>query len=391
MFITQAEAEIFNESSLKDFIAKEIPEGSYLDYKKALSDGKKDRYQEFLKDVTAFANANGGDILIGVKEPQDGLSIDEQIIGIDDGKTIAESLERVSSSSIQPRISGLKIYPIQLSNSKYVLLIHIPPSLSKPHMVDHQRSKTHSFYIRHRESIQPMTTHEIREAVLNSATAVGRAQAYMEEMEAEARDSVASQPAFIFQVMPLIKPETLLNVLDTRIIEIIERVSSKEIENIFKKDDFYYKFECNIRPYPTIKGIQGKNEIGNIRYVINFHRNGYIDVCYIIDKVRFENKMIYSLDRGAMDIFKSFLFLCGTLLRTIGFDTTYILSNKFVNALNIFLIHDNRYGYKTKTQYGRMEIIWDTQIKQPGDSFMPIANKWFEQMYHAFGKYPPEI
>ncbi len=290
MFITKAEAENMNKDSLKNFLSRKIPEGSFLDYKVAFSAGKKNKYKEFLKDVTAFANSNGGDILIGVKEPKEKLPIGEQIVGIDNGKDEAENLERVASSSIQPRVSGLKIYPIKLENDKYVLLVHIPSSLFKPHMLDYQ--KTHSFYIRHRESIQPMTQHEIREAVLNSASAEGRAKEYMRTKEAEAREYIASQPAFIFQAMPLISPETSLNVLDNSIIDIIR---GWELKNIAESENFYYKFECNNRPYPSISGVQGKNEIGNIRYCINFNRNAYIGVYYAIDKTTQLSELLYSV------------------------------------------------------------------------------------------------
>lgn len=110
-----------------------------------------------------------------------------------------------------------------------------------------------------------------------------------------------------------------------------------------------------------------------------------------MSKTSFEDALIFALDRGAEYYFKSFLLLCEKLLELVDFDSTYILSNKYINGVKTHLIHKNSYGGNSKTLYGKQEINWDTQIKQPGESFMSISDKWFEQMYHAFNQYPQQI
>jgi len=187
MHILQSSLRNFNKDALKSFLDRKIPEGHHLDYKIALSGNTKEKqYTEFLKDITAFANANGGNILIGVKEPKENLSLDDQIVGIEEGNRIAENLERVASSSIDPRISGLQTIPIPLSDGKYVILVHIPSSFGKSYMIDYNKTKTHTFYIRHRESSFPMTTFEIKQSFLSSATAEEKASIYLKRMELDA-------------------------------------------------------------------------------------------------------------------------------------------------------------------------------------------------------------
>ena len=110
MYLTTQKFLELTEASLRDFLGLKIPEGLYLDYKEALSGSSdKEAKREFLKDVTAMANAAGGHLLIGVKEPLEGLSIDSQLVGLDGGEVLAQDLERLASASVDPRIPGLSI------------------------------------------------------------------------------------------------------------------------------------------------------------------------------------------------------------------------------------------------------------------------------------------
>ena len=117
--------------SLKD---NAVPEGKTIDYKQILPGDSDSKKKEFLADVSSFANANGGDLLFGIVE-SGGIprSIDGLVItDIDQEKLRLESIIR---DGIQPRIIGIGIQPIPLSNSRVVLLIRIPKSWNSPHRV----------------------------------------------------------------------------------------------------------------------------------------------------------------------------------------------------------------------------------------------------------------
>lgn len=67
MQLTARQVIALTEESLGKFLALSIPEGLYLDYKEGLSGiSEKETKREFLKDVTAFANAAGGHLFLGV-------------------------------------------------------------------------------------------------------------------------------------------------------------------------------------------------------------------------------------------------------------------------------------------------------------------------------------
>lgn len=50
------------------FVQERWPEGKTLDYKRDNYGGKDEDKKELLKDVSSFANTQGGDILIGIDE-----------------------------------------------------------------------------------------------------------------------------------------------------------------------------------------------------------------------------------------------------------------------------------------------------------------------------------
>ena len=110
---------------LNRLIAEGIKESLTLDYKAspALGKGEKQR-DELCKDVTAFANSAGGQIVYGVEE-------DKHVpTKIDDGADPAitkEWIEQVIDSRVQQCIEGLVITPIQLAKGLgFVITIRRP-------------------------------------------------------------------------------------------------------------------------------------------------------------------------------------------------------------------------------------------------------------------------
>ena len=62
MHLSASQFRALDRDSLKSFISLKIPEGSFLDYKLAISFDTASK-KELLKDVTGFANSGGGQSL----------------------------------------------------------------------------------------------------------------------------------------------------------------------------------------------------------------------------------------------------------------------------------------------------------------------------------------
>jgi predicted HTH transcriptional regulator len=97
-------------------------EGSNLEFKL-----KTNHPEKIIKGVVAFANTNGGIMLIGVGD-------DKRIIGLKYADEDEYLLVRAIHKFCFPRIS-YTIDRIQLPDEREVLVIRVPPSLDRPHYI----------------------------------------------------------------------------------------------------------------------------------------------------------------------------------------------------------------------------------------------------------------
>jgi hypothetical protein len=379
LFFSRTEVQNLDKDSLFELMSLKMPEGSQIDYKENLSgDSKNEAYKEFLKDVTAFANAHGGVLLLGVKEPSENLSAENQIVGINDGDNLAKDLERLAANSTDPRIPGLIVQPVQITQNKYVIVVFIPASLIRPHMVSYRKHR--SFYIRHSESSVPMTTHEIRDTVLNSITTEDRARNYAIAEENEALEYIIDmKPAFLLQAMPLLPLVSPWDVLS----EAIERIVRGEgRNNKYKYDQF--SLQSSIRPTPILKGVMGRESRDNEHWVTEIHRSGFIQAIYMDIQPALDDANIFILHDGYAELFEAFCDLTESFWKETRTDIPYMFRLKYFNAEQTkFLSSDS--PKKFTPTYGRRVIVWPEQFRQVGEPLEGIYSTWTEMLFHAFG------
>jgi len=379
MYFTSAEVQNLDETGLRKFLEKRVPEGHHLDYKETLSGNNDRAKREFLKDITAFANANGGDILIGVEEPQESLEVDAQIHGVDDGGAVAQDLERLASSSIDSRIPGLQIKPVPLRNGKHVIVVHVPPSNSRPFRVDH--SGYVNFFIRHSESIFPMRTDEIREAVLASVSSEARVKEYLNRMETDAAQYLAKgQPAFLLQAMPLIPPDHSWDVLSQEFLAVIRDSADK------RRQKFQHPLDSSVKPTPTIDGVKGRDSRDDPNWITEVHRNGYISAVDLkpLDEVDLSTEKRFCLSKYHCDLFQSFAQFCTEIWQAGRTDAPYVFRCRFLGAKGIYL-YARSLSQRFYGPWERPTIEFPDQIRQVGEELGPIAEQWCLDFFHAFG------
>jgi predicted HTH transcriptional regulator len=125
MPIDRLDFDNMHEADLAELIATQVPEGLRIEYKRDLY-GNSDRdKREALKDVSAFANAFGGHLLIGIEE-QNGLpTAVPGILDINPDEVLLR-LEQLILSGIEPRIHGIRMRAIPLTNSSFCFVLRIP-------------------------------------------------------------------------------------------------------------------------------------------------------------------------------------------------------------------------------------------------------------------------
>ncbi|MFZ1321323.1 MAG: RNA-binding domain-containing protein [Ignavibacteria bacterium] len=141
--------------------SKQEREGQRLDYKREFHTNSK----EFAKDVTAFANSNGGYIIYGIDEKQ------KIVIGITDnvgnGK-IEDWISNVLNTNISKSIDyEVKFININEENEpQFVVVLYIKESNEKPIYVTSDNKS--NCYIRKGTSVFSAKPNEIREMYLKS-------------------------------------------------------------------------------------------------------------------------------------------------------------------------------------------------------------------------------
>lgn len=146
-------------SELEALYTGNVKESLALEYKASLAIDKKDdnKKLEMARDICAFANADGGQIIYGMTEK------DHEPAGLDDGidsKTYPEIwFEQVLQQHVTPAIPGLRIRHVPLKRPMVAVVIDVPATKADPHQVSDGR-----YYRRHNYNRLVMEHYEVREA-----------------------------------------------------------------------------------------------------------------------------------------------------------------------------------------------------------------------------------
>ncbi|MCU1245813.1 MAG: ATPase, partial [Acidobacteria bacterium] len=147
---------------LAALITNQVSEDLHLDYKRSAEFDNKSRDEvktALAKDVSAFANSDGGVLVYGVVE-NNTTKLAEQIDdGVDHMTWTRERIESMINANISPRIDGLEIYQIRMSTDRSAYVIAIPKSARGPH----QERVTGRYYKRFNFCSERMEDYEIQD------------------------------------------------------------------------------------------------------------------------------------------------------------------------------------------------------------------------------------
>jgi len=233
--------------SLLELVGRGEREGLHLDYKQAIHKSKKhggkEDAREFLCDVAAFANADGGVIVYGVSEQTDAVGKNtgrpDKVVGLKDvnASEARLSLGEQILKGIEPGIQGLQIDALEHEDwGGPVIVIRIPRSPRSPHVIVSQPS----FYRRHVEGKQPMNVFEVRAAFSDLEAAERLPEAFRRSRIEEILDTSykvsawQGEPAkalYLMHVFPQVAPRESVDLraidLDaTRLLPISNRMGS---------------------------------------------------------------------------------------------------------------------------------------------------------------------
>jgi hypothetical protein len=149
-------------AKLESLYTNGVAESLHLEYKASQAIKNTDGVRkEISRDISAMANADGGQIIYGMTE-NDHLpnGLDE---GIDPKPYNGLWLEQVIQENVSPKIEGLKIVPVSKGDGKHYFIVSVPKSTTI-----HQ-AKDGRYYRRRNFRVDIMEDYEIREAMNRNA------------------------------------------------------------------------------------------------------------------------------------------------------------------------------------------------------------------------------
>jgi hypothetical protein len=170
-----------NEGLLRELCNQRWPESQTLDFKRSLpGTGDRDK-SEFLKDVCAFANASGGDLLYGVVE-EGGTAKELSPIAVEAADAAKRRLGQVIDAGLEPRVAGLRMQQVPVSGG-YVLAVRVPASFNGPHR--YIVNNVGRFVMRNGTHTVELTYEQLRTAFDRTATLGERARRFrMDRLQA---------------------------------------------------------------------------------------------------------------------------------------------------------------------------------------------------------------
>jgi hypothetical protein len=166
--IPRARLDAVTEADLQALIDHEVRESRTLDYKRDWP-SERDARIEIAKDVCAFANSLGGDLVFGIQEEGGAAAeiVPLRLANLDaDLLTLTNALHDL----LEPRVGGgLHAHPVSLEDGGHVIVLRVSASPGAPHRV----TRDNHFYTRTSVGKAPMDVHGIRHAFAAS-TALGQ-------------------------------------------------------------------------------------------------------------------------------------------------------------------------------------------------------------------------
>lgn len=156
-------------ADLQALIDNQVFENRELEYKDYSFEGGKlpDKQRDkFMKEIAAFANTNGGTIIIGMQEDENRLptKLSGTGMGLGDFDGWLSSFKQMVLSRIRPHLHGIECVPVVLEDNNIAIVISIPKSYARPHSFwDGNKDE---FFMRHVNGIMYMDIDDLRKEFL---------------------------------------------------------------------------------------------------------------------------------------------------------------------------------------------------------------------------------
>lgn len=193
-----------DETFLRQLCSDNVPESGTLDFKRELPASGDGGRVEFLKDVSALANCEGGDLVYGVAEVDGSAGEVTPILG-----AVADDVQRrfrQMLDTLEPRVQGVQMRAVPVDGG-FVLLMRVPASFDAPHSIK-INGTNRRFVMRNGTTTSDMSYEQLRSSFDRTATLTERARLDLANRVAglvasKARRTLSPGPVCQLCVVPL--------------------------------------------------------------------------------------------------------------------------------------------------------------------------------------------
>lgn len=211
MYLLNKFIDDLTEADIQRLVDNAIPESKILDYKAEIKLGNDEEKKEFLADITAFANTEGGVIIFGIEENKDSsgknTGLPGNIVGIAESNQdqLIQRIEDTVRSNTDPKINKVGIKLVNV-NGKKVLVIGVTKFIGLPHMMTFKSSN--KFYKRRNTGKYLLDTNELNELFMNNYLLKERASNFVRERIIDVRNGLCYpnldvEGSFFLHIIPI--------------------------------------------------------------------------------------------------------------------------------------------------------------------------------------------
>lgn len=181
MYLLGKRADEITEFDINRLLENQIQENKNLDYKRDLKLSKDSDKKEFLFDISAMYNTDGGCFIFGIEELKDekgqNTGKPSKIAGlkIENSDKLIQQIEDILKNSTEPSISQILLREIEIDSNK-LLIIGVPKGLGLPSMVTFNR--TNKFYKRRNSGKFLVDVHELNQMFMQNQVLIERANEF---------------------------------------------------------------------------------------------------------------------------------------------------------------------------------------------------------------------
>ncbi|QVY66848.1 helix-turn-helix domain-containing protein [Polaribacter sp. Q13] len=380
MYILGIKADNIVEADIKRLIENQIQENKSLDYKRDLNFAKDKDKKEFLFDITAMYNTDGGCLIFGIEEKKDennqntGKPSKVTGIEIENSDKLTQQIEDIVKNCTEPSISSLIIKELKI-DALNVLIIGIPKGLGLPAMVTY--NQTNKFFKRRNSGKFAVDVYELNNMFMQNQILKEKANSFRKEriksvLNKESLPNLKVDNSYFIHIIPF-------GFLDYNIIDFTQTAKNNILDmrpfNERGWDKMY-----NIDGYATFGTTADRQEVSSYNQIF---RNGIYEV--------YTSELFHQTQAGKLG-FNGVLMIQETIrcikeallvLNQLQVEPPFLISFSFHNVLDKLMINGNSQFYRS---FKQNEIVFPLILVPNYESdIYSLIKPNFDILWQSFG------